>query len=147
MPEVAEMQHAVTDRLAQRFWSKVERRDANECWKWLGGVGRSGYGLFWDGTKVRTASRIAYLLSKGDPAKFQVHHTCDNPVCCNPSHLWLGTQRQNMIDMAKKGRTRKNRVTLSMERDVREMWRQGQTIASISRGFGLSIKTVQSIVR
>ena len=111
MPEVAEKQHAVTDRLASRFWSKVDRRDATECWNWLAGVGRSGYGLFWDGEKVRTASRVAYLFAVSDPGRMQVHHTCDNPLCCNPNHLWLGTHTDNMRDMAAKGRHRNNRVT------------------------------------
>lgn len=148
MPEVAERQHADTERQALRFWSKVDRRDANECWLWKAGVGRSGYGLFWDGEKVRTASRMAYLFAKGDPGKLQVHHTCDNPLCCNPDHLWLGSHKENMRDMLSKGRHRgRIDVSMAIARQVRLSHLDGESIASLVRRFGLNVKTVQSIVR
>ncbi len=148
MPEVAERQHADTESQALRFWSKVDRRDAKECWLWTAGVGRSGYGLFWDGEKVRTASRMAYLFAKGDPGNLQVHHTCDNPLCCNPDHLWAGSQLENMRDMLSKGRHRHvNKFGLQLLREIRDCHRSGESIASLSRRFGVSVRTIQSFVR
>lgn len=147
MPEVADKQRAGTDKLAQRFWSKVDRRDADMCWIWTGGVGRSGYGLFWDGDKVRTASRMAYLFAKSDPGNLQVHHTCDNPLCCNPDHLWAGTHTENMRDMISKGRNKvKRSVTEQQRENVRRYRQDGMSIAEIVRKSGLNIKTVKAIL-
>jgi len=64
------------------------------------------YGLIDFEGKPQMAHRIAYRLATGrDPGELSVCHECDNPPCCEPSHLWLGTHKENMLDMAAKGRT------------------------------------------
>jgi hypothetical protein len=75
------------------------------CLVWSGGKDWDGYGAFlFQGKQWRT-NRLAWLLSKGEyPGKLKVCHTCDNPPCCNPEHLWLGTIKQNSHDMVAKGR-------------------------------------------
>ena len=89
----------------ERLLSFIERRRAPECWPWKGAIGRWGYGVFWLNGHNLNASRAAYLLLVGPAKSGQVVcHSCDNPVCCNPNHLWLGTQADNLRDCRRKGR-------------------------------------------
>jgi len=100
--------------LVDRFWGKVDRRRDDECWPWTASVTRHGYGqimvgAYGTGSRPRPlrANRVAWELTHGPiPDGLWVLHSCDNPSCCNPSHLFLGTQTENMRDAADKGRTR-----------------------------------------
>lgn len=93
-----------------RFWSYVDKKADNECWLWLRSITHNGYGRFTisKGIEIR-AHRYALYLSTGVmPADDrQVCHTCDNPLCVNPAHLFLGTATVNMQDMLSKGRANK----------------------------------------
>ena len=93
----------------ERFWSRVAKRGREDCWIWQGTTNRSGYGLMAVGSRkpyrIIRAHRIAYLLDHGkDPGSLLVCHTCDNPPCVNPFHLWLGDIGANIRDAATKGR-------------------------------------------
>lgn len=90
----------------QRFWAKVDRRGPGECWEWLGTRLPKGYGQHcWQGKPNTYAHRIALALKDGDwDSPLAVCHTCDNPPCCNPVHLWRGTLADNLADMRAKGR-------------------------------------------
>lgn len=88
-----------------RFWSKVNVRGAAECWPWKAGRFSTGYGAFVFRGKVRHAPRVAFEFATGiDPGNALVRHRCDNPLCCNPAHLELGSHSDNMRDMAERGR-------------------------------------------
>ena len=94
----------------KRFWSKVAIGITAKCWPWTAGRDRHGYGRFalpGGATTVR-APRFAWILSrrKKVPAAKIIMHKCDNPPCCNPSHLRLGTHTQNRRDCVRKGRAR-----------------------------------------
>ncbi|TXN22085.1 HNH endonuclease [Methylobacterium sp. WL19] len=93
-----------------RFWTKVRKGDAGACWPWIGARSGFGYGRFKVGGKLYSPHRLIYAMECG-PIKNAighhgsvVMHTCDNPACCNPAHLTLGTQQDNVTDMAVKGR-------------------------------------------
>lgn len=91
-----------------RYWKKVIVKGEDECWDWIGAVGTDKRGIFIFNGKLRPSPRYAWYLKTGEHApdnKF-VCHSCDNPNCVNPKHLWLGTHSDNMIDMYKKNRTK-----------------------------------------
>ena len=93
-----------------RFWAKVQRCIHEEwcpfcCWEWQGARSKSGHGRF-HFSKLRTSvvSRLALEMANGHeiPAHLNANHWCHNPACCNPWHLYVGTQQQNMFDMCKR---------------------------------------------
>lgn len=93
---------------AERFWSQVRKSEG--CWEWMGTRDPSGYGLTYFGAALK-AYRVAWELTHGPiPAGLHVCHACDNPPCCRPDHLWLGTHRDNMDDMVAKGRSVRGRT-------------------------------------
>lgn len=99
-------------RTMDRFWKYVERRVEDECWIWNGPRVPSGYGrIRWNG-RDSYAHRCSYELHKGPvPPGMHVCHTCDNPPCVNPKHLFHGTRQDNMQDSVRKGRMRNQKKT------------------------------------
>lgn len=103
---------------AERFWSAVDRKGAEDCWHWLramcGGRDGASYGMFTrsrrsPGRRNIYAHRMAYCLANNiDPGAFSgdvfVRHKCDNTRCCNPNHLEPGTPAQNVQDKVERGR-------------------------------------------
>ena len=90
-----------------RFWNKVDRRSFSECWPWTASLDSRGYGHIWWEGKLRTASRVSWMINKGPvPPGRHVLHRCDNLICVNPNHLFVGSHEDNMADMAQKGRRR-----------------------------------------
>lgn len=94
--------------LKMRLFAKLDMPDENACWEWTGGRTIKGYGsMMIDApNNARTVChRIAYVLRYGNiPDGLNVLHRCDNPPCCNPAHLFVGTQLENMRDMVAKNR-------------------------------------------
>ena len=92
-------QEVAAEDVASRFWSKVGRRRDDECWPWLAGVDRHGYGRFHVSGRHRAgAHRISYELLVGPiPEGLVLDHLCQNPLCVNPAHLEPVTHRENTL--------------------------------------------------
>jgi hypothetical protein len=148
--------------LSERFWRRVDK--SGDCWLWRGGRANSGYGLAYSAeNRKTTAHRIAYELGVGGIPRdgSYVCHGCDNKLCVRPSHLFLGTAKENMADMIAKGRgswpgpksphrgerTPNARLT---EIDVRWIrWAyaySGASHAAIARVFGVATETVRKLL-
>ena len=90
---------------AERFWSRVGKKEPDDCWEWLGCKSGYGYGVFWFNGRRIGAHRVAYELVVGPiPQGAVICHRCDNTSCCNPAHLFAGSQADNMRDALQKDR-------------------------------------------
>ena len=90
----------------QRLWDKIDRRGEHECWPWTAGTGSRGYGRFKYRGRMQYAHRLVFEDEYGPiPDGLEVCHSCDNPPCCHPEHLSIGTRTDNMRDAVEKGRT------------------------------------------
>ena len=140
----------------KRFWLKS--KNISGCWEWQ--ATRAGrlrsYGYFWMDGRFHYAHRAAYLVTKGDiPSGMLVLHSCDNPICVRPDHLFLGTQKENMQDALRKGRLvsfkgEKNGDSRLKEKDVLRIRRLFKTRnyskAYLSRIYGVSDTAIGFIV-
>ena len=126
-----------------RFWGRIKKVPSG-CWLWQGAVNTTGYGMAnLTGRKNIVAHRLAWTLLKGEiPAGMNALHRCDTPRCCNPDHIFLGTQLENGIDARSKGRTTKGRnlyhLTPEQVRELRRLKAEGMTYAALSARFGVS---------
>lgn len=141
----------------EHFWSQVNKNAANGCWEWTG-KSRTGYGSFnligLTGTRRHTfAHRYTYEKTFGTiPAGMFVCHKCDNPPCCNPDHLFLGTLQDNKRDEVEKKRHAhgvKNGNAKLTEADVlkiRELHREGWSLPELARKFSVRNTTIHWVV-
>ena len=128
----------------------------DDCWDWSAARDKDGYGLFKLRGVTRRAHRIAYLAYVGsfDP-KLHVQHRCDNPACCRPSHLFLGSQRDNVKDMMGKGRhvapygeVHWNRKITSQQRAlILARRKEGALLREIAVEVNLSVSQVSKLAR
>lgn len=131
--------------LEQKVRSRYKVVDSG-CWEWTGATTRGGYGQVMDGRKNLRAHRAAYLLFVGDiPAGMHVCHSCDNPLCINPDHLWLGTDAQNVKDKVMKGRANRGEsigTSKLTDEAVKEIRASYMNLRTASEKFGVSTVTI-----
>lgn len=143
-----------SDKDIERFWSKVNKGGDEECWHWVRGKDKDGYGIFWlNNTNIR-AHRLAFILANGQiPKNMFVCHRCDNPSCVNPAHLFAGSSRDNINDMMAKGRTLKgensNGAKLKEDQvtEIKGIYSTGKVSSrQMAKRFGVSKNTILRIV-
>lgn len=145
--------HKPLSEVGERFWPRVDR--SGDCWPWTGPCNLTGHGRTHIGKKHHAAHRLAWELTHGPiPAGLVVRHTCDNPPCCNPAHLLLGTVKDNSRDMSERGRSvrgeRNHRTKLTAEQvqAIRARYATGEvSYGRLAREYGLSKAGVYNIVQ
>lgn len=150
------------------FWSHVLVRGEDECWPWLNYKNKDGYGRCRRKGTLYLAHRIAYSLTFGGielaaPKDLKnsdqfVLHSCDNPSCCNPKHLYLGTQKQNTQDCIAKNRRANifgeaNPAALFTEEEIKEIKLRyttapypGISQATLAENYGVSRMCINRIL-
>jgi hypothetical protein len=133
----------------KRFWSKVNILVKDGCWNWIAGKSKL-YGSFYFQGMMHPAHRIAWILTHGSiPKEKEVLHRCDNPLCVNPNHLFLGSQFINNRDRAIKQR---NGITwrplLAKDKviDIQRLARNGERKDMIAQRYKISLTTVYRIL-
>jgi len=125
-----------------RFWKLVAKKEPNECWYWLGALQLNDYGQFNAGKKV-LAHRFSWEITYGPiPEGLFVCHKCDNRMCVNPNHLFLGTCKDNFQDSISK-----NRWTNSLlnRKEVEEIFKSSKTQEELATIYGVSPSTINNI--
>lgn len=146
---------------AARFWKNVDTSGGYDaCWPWLGTKLPGGYGAVTFLGKRTTAHRIAYQLDRGEeiPDGIDGLHNCDNPPCCNPRHIFIGTQKDNIADMHEKGRAGDTRnfgenhgrakLTDTQVEEIRLLYRAvGHTQATLADMFNIGPSQISRIIQ
>ena len=123
------------------------KKDSSGCWIWQRSKNEKGYGRIQVKGKMWAAHRLSFTLYKGNILKgMVVCHSCDNPSCINPAHLWLGTMGENMLDMMKKGRGRIAKLSEEDKAKIVSMASTGYSEEDISRQFDTSLGVVRFVV-
>lgn len=136
----------------ERFWSKVDIKSEEECWEWKDSLSRDGYGNISIGSRENQhklmAHRVAKTLSEGkeiEEGKL-ILHACDNPPCCNPSHLFIADHQANMDDMVNKGRSAKMYNTAKIDYDIADDIRKSELPGSkLANIYNLSESSISDI--
>jgi hypothetical protein len=144
----------------EKFWNNIDIRSDNECWEWKNKKGTRKYAeTKWHG-KYTSCHRKAFELfnSIDIPDGKYVCHTCDNPPCCNPKHLFLGTHQDNVDDRERKGRNKmphslgedhgQHKLTREQVIEIRSLYEtSNHTYDSLAEIFGVCFSNIRNIIK
>lgn len=131
----------------ERFWKKVEKTKA--CWNWIGAQTKDGYGNLTYNKKTWRAHRFSWFLQYNENPILQVLHCCDNRLCVNPEHLFLGTNDDNIQDKIQKQRQRsgfKSTLTFIQVKKIRTLYKKGTSITHLALRYNVSKSSIWYIV-
>lgn len=138
------MKEPTTHEIA-RFWRSADIRGPDDCWLWTATT-VAGCGMFHFQHECWQAPRFAFWLTTGvRPGELLVCHSCDDGLCINPKHLWLGTQKANMYDCARKGRIF-HKLTKEEVLEIRAQRSAGISKQQLMSAYNVSSPTIWSIV-
>lgn len=121
-------------RYVDRLWAGIDKRGPDECWPWTRSCSKGGYGQLWVSGTVQYVHRLVVEA----PAGSEVLHSCDNPPCCNPAHLTVGTHAANMADHRRKGRARNDKTDRERDQCIFDRFTAGEHADDLAREFGFS---------
>lgn len=137
----------------KRFWESVEIRDLESCWIWTAARSTAGYGVIYRDGKLVGAHRASIELDGRDiPEKWFACHRCDNPPCVNPSHLFAGTPRANMIDKVSKNRHAhgdnhpSSKLSDADIIEIRKKYSAGEWQSDLAKSYGVHPSHIHNIV-
>jgi len=137
----------------QAFWQLVNVGDANECWEWTKTLSSTGYGVIQISGRQRYAHRLAWEFTFGRiGTRLFVCHKCDNRKCCNPSHMFLGTNEENTADRHAKGRDARglrssgSKLSPQSVREIRALAADGVSYSEIGRRYDVWPNAVKRVV-
>jgi hypothetical protein len=135
--------------IREKFWDRVEKTES--CWLWTGARSPTGYGNIYIFKSYISTHRLSWLINFWNiPIGLDVCHHCDNPPCCNPNHLFLGTAKQNIQDSIRKGRwlskSRHAKVTAENVSEMRRLSLEGHTRKHIANLFGVTPQNISCIL-
>jgi hypothetical protein len=150
--------------IAAAFWGRVDQTGGDDaCWTWTNkrtGQPAKSYGRFKVNAVLHRVHRLSWELTYGPiPEGLVVCHHCDNPICVNPRHLFLGTTQDNSIDMVRKGRHARNlpvyrgeansqsKLTDDGVRAIRRRYAAGETERDLAAAYGVSERAIYFVVR
>lgn len=151
----------LTEKVKSRFLSHVKIGTAQDCWEWAGHKDYQGYGIVKVRPKLYRAPRMAWVIANGTeiPDGMMVCHTCDNPSCVNPHHLFLGLNEENVKDKVAKGRQSRAGKGSPGESHPRAILKESQvleirkrylphriTAKMLASEYGVSEREIRSIV-
>lgn len=139
--------------VADRLVARLVKSYRTGCWLWTGPKRRRGYGAIWHSGKTVATHRLALELATRQPvpADALVIHSCDQPACCNPKHLRVGTHKDNHADMVAKGRLPVQPpriVKLSYEKavEIRAQHAAGTTKTALARRYGVALQSIGDVI-
>jgi hypothetical protein len=139
----------------QAFWEKVDKNgpipphlpELGPCWVWVGAKQAGRYGSLQRDGKILAAHRVSWFIHFGKWPDKNVLHKCDNTICVNPSHLFLGTHADNMKDMVLKGRHNRSKLTKEQVLEMRSLHATGNyLLADLATRYAMSESGVHLIV-
>jgi len=140
-----------------RIWNKIDKKSDNECWNWKCGLSGVGYGSCWFMGKRTNPTRVIweFVNGKSIPEGLWVLHSCNNPKCCNPAHLRVGTPKDNTQDMIKSGNhlyydgsSKRSKLNPKQTHELHKLYTTGNyTQKELGVMFGVHMTTVGSILK
>ena len=137
------------ERRLKAFMKKIDRRDSDDCWEWLGGKVK-GYGQLRDGSRRVLAHRYSWQVFKGPiPVGKLVLHKCNNKACVNPNHLYLGNECDNAVDLKSSGFVPMSCIlTNEQVINIRKDYASGKiSLGHLAKKYAVSVVTVHNVVR
>lgn len=135
------------EKTIARFWEKVEKTEG--CWLWRSWIGPCGYGEVSINRKTCKAHRVSWFLAHGSHPTdgSSVCHSCDVRHCVNPAHLFLGTHKENIRDMARKLRAGHRKLTREQAIEAIDRCGRGETHRAVGFSYGVTRESIRDLVR
>lgn len=139
----------MSQKLIDRFWSRVKVVGRNDCWLWTAKLDVMGYGLFYIHTLRHQAHRVSWMIwhQKPIPDGLLGCHSCDNPTCVNPHHIFLGTTQENTADAAAKGRLVRKLEPHQVRAIRHKLSTTDLSMNAIAKQFSVSQQTIVKIAK